>query len=311
MQSFRKILLGVDLSRGDRLVSDELTAATEEATHRAFWLGAQLATAELTILSVLDVSPQAEDALKGGAAAPPSALSQAEALLDGLVERARREGVKSVRRQVAFGRPWEQIFAEVQRGGHDLVIIGTGRSGPRSKLLFGSTGLKLLRYCPSPVWVTKPDPDWDDLNILVASDLSETSQDALTAGVQAGQLSGAKLHVLHAYAPEFDVSDAGVREREGERRREAEHRLHMQLARTDYRTLPHGVMVHVFDGPADEAILRAIDEFGIDLLIIGTAARHGVSGLLLGNTAERLLPQVPCSVLVIKPHGFGRTSSGG
>jgi universal stress protein E len=40
------------------------------------------------------------------------------------------------------------------------------------------------------------------------------------------------------------------------------------------------------------------------LLVMGTIARTGITGVFVGNTAERLLPQIPCSVLAIKPAGF-------
>ena len=41
-----------------------------------------------------------------------------------------------------------------------------------------------------------------------------------------------------------------------------------------------------------------------DLLVMGTIARTGIAGFIVGNTAERLLPRIPCSVLAIKPEGF-------
>ena len=41
-----------------------------------------------------------------------------------------------------------------------------------------------------------------------------------------------------------------------------------------------------------------------DLVVMGTVARTGISGLLIGNTAEAILEQVQCSVLAVKPHGF-------
>ena len=43
---------------------------------------------------------------------------------------------------------------------------------------------------------------------------------------------------------------------------------------------------------------------GIDVLVMGTVARGGVSGVLIGNTAERVLRKLPCSVLTVKPDGF-------
>ena len=37
---------------------------------------------------------------------------------------------------------------------------------------------------------------------------------------------------------------------------------------------------------------------------MGTMARSGIAGLLIGNTAERVLRKLPCSVLAVKPDGF-------
>jgi universal stress protein E len=85
---------------------------------------------------------------------------------------------------------------------------------------------------------------------------------------------------------------------------DAERSLHEQLSQTDYRTLKYGVKLHVVEGPPDERILEAVDEHAIDLLVMGTAARSGVSRLVVGNTAERVLARVSCSVLAVKPKGF-------
>ena len=41
-----------------------------------------------------------------------------------------------------------------------------------------------------------------------------------------------------------------------------------------------------------------------DLVVMGTVARTGVPGFIMGNTAEMILNQIDCSVLAIKPSGF-------
>ena len=41
-----------------------------------------------------------------------------------------------------------------------------------------------------------------------------------------------------------------------------------------------------------------------DIAVMGTLSRSGVDGLLIGNTAERILRRVECSVLAVKPEGF-------
>jgi nucleotide-binding universal stress UspA family protein len=42
----------------------------------------------------------------------------------------------------------------------------------------------------------------------------------------------------------------------------------------------------------------------VQLIVMGTVSRSGVSGLLIGNTAEKILGQVDCAVLAVKPDGF-------
>jgi universal stress protein E len=38
-----------------------------------------------------------------------------------------------------------------------------------------------------------------------------------------------------------------------------------------------------------------------DLVVMGTVARAGIAGMLIGNTAERVLRKLRCSVLIVKP----------
>ena len=61
---------------------------------------------------------------------------------------------------------------------------------------------------------------------------------------------------------------------------------------------------HVVKGVAHEQIVRLVAEYGVDLLVMGTVARTGIAGLIIGNTAEEILTRVACSVLAIKPQGF-------
>jgi universal stress protein E len=310
MQMFRKILVGVDLSSGDRLASSELSAPTQEAIKRAVWLAGQL-SAEVTFLAVLEVSAHAQELLHDEfEEAARSADEASRSVLNNLVVHAKAEGVTATA-DLAYGRAWEEITKAVLRDKHDLVVVGTRELNRASRFLFGSTGTKLLRNCPCPVWVTRPDPDWDDLKILVATDLGDVGQRAMHLAIDGAQLSGAKLHVLHVVEEQLGhhmwltgLPRERVEEFRETKRREAEETLQEQLAQTDYRTLARGLMVDVVQGTAETAILDAIDEHGIDLLVMGTAARSGITGLLIGNTAERILSQAPCSVLAIKPPDF-------
>ncbi|MEM7235344.1 MAG: universal stress protein, partial [Planctomycetota bacterium] len=85
------------------------------------------------------------------------------------------------------------------------------------------------------------------------------------------------------------------------RRESAEHLS--QLLEHSRVSIPEERVLHVKGAP-DRTIPRTVLEKNIDLLVIGTVARTGVPGWIMGNTAERLLEQIACSVLAIKPDGF-------
>ncbi|MFT5527465.1 MAG: hypothetical protein ACI9HK_005447, partial [Pirellulaceae bacterium] len=53
-----------------------------------------------------------------------------------------------------------------------------------------------------------------------------------------------------------------------------------------------------------EEITRLAEELKIELLVMGTVCRSGVAGFFIGNTAERVLDQVNCSILAVKPSKF-------
>ena len=62
--------------------------------------------------------------------------------------------------------------------------------------------------------------------------------------------------------------------------------------------------VHLALGAATAVLPALIQELGLDLIVMGTHARDGISGLLVGNTVEKIMPRVDCGVVVVKPDDF-------
>jgi nucleotide-binding universal stress UspA family protein len=62
--------------------------------------------------------------------------------------------------------------------------------------------------------------------------------------------------------------------------------------------------IHLVKGWARKEIPALAKRIDADLVVMGTVARTGISGFLIGNTAETILNQIDCSVLAIKPPGF-------
>jgi universal stress protein E len=193
---------------------------------------------------------------------------------------------------VRTGDAWEEL---IRLGGNrpdSLIVCGTRDLGSLRRVLFGSTGLKLLRLAPGPVWIVKPTPiENDTTDIVACTDLGPVGSDVIQTAVSMAAINSARVHIVHAAEPGADTI-------------ELTDRVHAQLAATDYRTLQAGVKVNVPVGDADQCILECVEQCHADLVILGTSSKTGTSGLLPGSTVERLLPELKCSVLALKPEGF-------
>lgn len=304
MRYFKKILVGVDLSGGDRFVANDLSPPNAEAVRQAVWL-AKINDASIDFLFALDVSAKAREMIEASGANESTVIRQANERVAVLAESARSEGVEAGF-DVVVGKSWASLVNRVLLHGHDLVLAGSRHTGAMQGWFLGGTTSKLLRTCPCPVWVTKPRPREDSTAILVAHDLMPVGDVAMELGRSMAELQGAELHVVHsAEYPELEYfRAAGVSPaREEAYLKEAEAHIRSHFDDSDDT---HGPQLHlVSEAPAD-AILQAIEQYNINLLVMGTSSRvHGdASSGLAGKTAERVLPRLPCSLLAFKPPGF-------
>ncbi|MDZ4687523.1 MAG: universal stress protein [Planctomycetaceae bacterium] len=307
MQLLQNILVGLDLHHGDRIASPDLEAASQAALDQAVEL-AKVSGARLTLCSVLELSEQAHQLIDVDHANLHRTVEDAAHIeLNQHAERLRAEGL-TVDVLVRIGKSWQELAQQAQSGRHDLVVVGTRKRGTAARMLFGSTSHKLLRSGPAPVWIAKPGEVRELREVLVASDFSDASLVALQAGVAAAGALNAKLFLVHALEFPFEaymrtagVSEQQVADYRKKMHAEAQHNLQQHLHQTDYRTVQPGVKIEVIEGQPDDVIPKFIDDNEIDLLVIATHGRSGFSGLLLGNTAERILPHAHCSLLVTRP----------
>lgn len=302
MKRYKKILVGVDLSSRASLVSEEVSAPNAEAVRQAIWL-AKLNSATVDFLFALDLSVKAQQLFSESATDESTIVNEAKERLAELVAKAREGGVVADS-HVVIGKSWLELIRQVLRARHDLVVVGTRHLGAIQGFLLGSTGIKLLRKCPCPVWVTQSPVDKESGSILVAHDLRPVGDLAMELGCSMAKLQNAKLHVVHAAEfPEFDYMFPARISAEHKKayRREADAHIQAQLAAAD---LPHPAQIHFVIEPPDIAIMNRIEQYDIDLIVMGTVGRTGIPGFITGNTAERLLPRIPCSLLAVKPSGF-------
>ncbi|CSA27563.1 universal stress protein family 1 [Vibrio cholerae] len=63
-------------------------------------------------------------------------------------------------------------------------------------------------------------------------------------------------------------------------------------------------MIHHLHGKPDELIPEWVTAENIDILVMGTLARTGIAGFVIGNTAENIVQSIECSLVALKPEGF-------
>jgi nucleotide-binding universal stress UspA family protein len=128
----------------------------------------------------------------------------------------------------------------------------------------------------------------------------------------------AELHVAHAWKaipedvmrggpfsmpPEVvDAYVAGERNRRSVAMETALAELGRRLGEAAMGRL--ALLRHLPKGWARDELPLLARRLGADIIVLGTLARSGVPGLLIGNTAEAILHQIDCSVLALKPAGF-------
>lgn len=309
-----KIVVGVEMPESRPWDAANLGAPTRLAVRQAFEVADAMSSAVSLVCVLPDASPGFFGSAEDTARQAEADKVQAEAVLEDLRQQyqAKTSASLSIESTVAFGRPWFEILRAASDSKNNMIICGVRDKGAIKRLLFGSTGLKLLRNAECPVWLVKPRIDDDaDLDILASTDLSEVGEDILFTSVALGQALPVRLNILHVLDDELErqmgsssVAEEDLASYRAASRTKAEDKLHEQLSMTDYRTLENGVQVHFAEGAADDRIIAAIKELDVDLLIMATSGRGGIPGMLFGNTAERLLPELPCSVLAIKPDDF-------
>ena len=142
--------------------------------------------------------------------------------------------------------------------------------------------------------------------MIVAVDFSEQSRNALYDAIELAKPFDAQIILLHVveaivFPPDVEVVELAVLAR----------RLNEEAAKllSEWRkeAAPQArVREDLRAGTPYREIVEAADEHNADLLVLGTHGRTGLSRLLIGSTAERVMRQAPCPVLVVRERGYGR-----
>lgn len=225
-------------------------------------------------------------------------------MLDKLCADLKASGVNAESSQVWHKNLTETVVHVAASEGCGLVVKQHLPDSPLKKALLTPDDWKLLRYCPAPILLVKTTDSWMKGNVLAAVDVGNHDDQhhvlhdtIVSHAADIADMINGNLHLVSAHpAPMMSAADPvyQLRENIAARYRDEAERYARQYNLDKSR-------VHIDEGPADTLIPRIARQVGASVTVIGTVARKGIAGALIGNTAEVILDQLESDILVLKP----------
>lgn len=209
---------------------------------------------------------------------------------------------------------YEAVVRQAMRARADLIVAEQHLGRRLAPWLLHLNDWELLRLSPVPVLLVKSARRYRRPAVLAALDplhaFAKTARldpEILRAAGSITRLLRGRLHAMHAYLPVPPVGVAGeilshnlIGQLEAEARRQARRGFERELKRSGIPAARrHLVREFAVEGVPDVARrIRA------GLVVMGAISRSGLRRVFIGNTAERVLDELPCDVLVVKPPRF-------
>lgn len=198
----------------------------------------------------------------------------------------------------------EWLIRHTNEVDYDLVV----KTAHRSKTLVHTpTDWHLLRDCRSDVLLATKTRWPKRSNLIAAVDALRTdrthkrlNQRVLEAAGMIAGLHDAAVHLVFAVTTPEVLSDLDI-VHPREHRKKVLARAQPQL---DAMAAANGIpakRVHTPNGKPGQAVNSVAGKIKAEMVVLGTPARKGVAGFLLGNTAEKVLAKANCDILAVKP----------
>lgn len=199
---------------------------------------------------------------------------------------------------VRTGNAFRAIAESIEEHNPDLLVIGsTGVSGRR----LGTIGGKCIRKAACDVLLIPSESGTTFSHITACVDFSKLSPAVLRRAAEFAAFDSATLVALYAreqvdtsifiHGPSQDLIDT--------------------LPRVIEKQFENELRPHAGDTPVtfamttcesySDGIVRFAEESKSDLVVTGTTGRTGLAYMLLGTTAEKVIREVGCAVLAVKP----------
>ncbi len=295
------------------------TVADQPAMRRAAWL-ASATGAELELLVCYYNAYLSDDSMF-----PSPSLENARREIIGGQAKHLEEFAEPLRTDggvITTSAIWDHplyggIVRHAVASGADLVIKDTHHHSAVARALLTNTDWHLIRTCPTPLWLVKPNTFSDIPTFVAAIDPMHEHDKPAALDDEILQISkmladhlGGRVHAFHCYDPRLAVAAATARSDipdclPSDEIEQQMHEEHQQ--RFDEITSFHGVdddKAHLVAGMAHEELPIIANRLEAAVVVMGAMARNRLKRLFIGATAERTMEHLPCDLLIVKPDWF-------
>ncbi|MGH2464101.1 MAG: universal stress protein, partial [Candidatus Limnocylindrales bacterium] len=227
-----------------------------------------------------------------------------EEILSSAAAQQSRPGI-TVDTALLVGRPATAIVEAAIAFNADLVVAGSRGRGTLGTMLLGSVSAEIVETAPVPVLIARTT---SIQRIVLADDGSPGAALARTLVARMPGFKGLAVRVISIAdqvpgwagwlepeaAEEIDAFEAAM---------QTERQHHLETARSGAAELAAAGLVADWSAPIGDPgseIVAAVQDFGADLIVMGTRGQTGLTRLLLGSVARKVLQHAQSSVLVIR-----------
>jgi universal stress protein E len=224
-------------------------------------------------------------------------------------------GLKVESRMVRDYPPHEAVVRRVLAVGADLVVAASQRHHLAGRLFLLNTDWELIRYCPCPILFVKSRGDYRKPTVLTGVDPfhynakpANLDRHLLRSAAALTRVLRGELHVCHAYLPLAMSLITALEQAPLWLPPEAEDANTARVARAFNHLAENAGLPrrrrHLSMGDVPTVLLATARQIGANVVVMGAVSRSGLKRLFIGSTAERVLDELRCDVLIIKPQGF-------
>lgn len=207
----------------------------------------------------------------------------------------------------------DAIMHDIDARDPKFLVKGTQHHSDADRALFAATDWQLVRRCPCPLYLVKPQPIPENPIVVAAVDPvhahdkpAELDNVIIQHARDIAQRATGDLHLFHTYQRILGVGSEATRTfkplelpiKDIDERMKIEHRKKLDALAAHFDVAEDNV--HQLPGKTQELLPQFVRANKAGLVVMGALARWGLKRAIIGSTAERVLDKLPCDVLIVR-----------